>query len=35
MVPLSRGFAFEDTTDAVAMLVRPDPSARVLVVLDV
>ena len=34
MVPLSRGFAFEDTTDAVAMLVRPHPSARVVVVLD-
>jgi hypothetical protein len=34
MVPLSRGFAFEDTTDAAAMLVRPDPSARVVVVLD-
>jgi len=34
MVPLSRGFAFEDTTDAVAMVVRPHPSEGVVVVLD-
>jgi len=34
MVPLSRSFALEDTTDAVAMVVRPHPSAGVVVVLD-
>jgi hypothetical protein len=34
IVPLSRGFALEDTTDAMAMLVRLHPSARLVVVLD-
>jgi len=34
MVPLSRSFALEDTTDAVAMVVRPHPSEGVVVVLD-
>jgi len=34
MVPLSRSFAFDRTTDRVAMLARPHPSARVAVVLN-
>jgi len=34
MVPLSRSFAFEDTTDAVALVVRPHPSAGVVVMLE-